>query len=147
MFFEHLADASGTALMRPRFALNLLQHICTADWSILRQNRYFSKILGTDIHVYTFCQFLSYNSNCKLITAGGSEKRILLNDTSTTLKMTSENVPLQICKRPFKMCGELFVRKCAGESSSENLRVTLRPNDRYTGIRQLVCNDSQNTVI
>ena len=35
----------------------------------------------------------------------------------------------------------------AGNSSSVNVQVNLRLNDRYTGIRHLVCNDSQNTVI
>ena len=63
--------------------------------------------------------FSHYHSSDKTITIEGSERRILLKDTSTTLKMTSENVPLQICKSPFKMCS-------AGNSSSVNVRVNLR---------------------
>ena len=62
----------------------------------------FLKKNGTDIHVCTFCQLLRHNSSCKMITAGGREMRILLNDFTTELDMTSVNVP-------FIMCGELFV--------------------------------------
>ena len=57
---------------------------------------------GTDIHVCTLCQLLRHNSSCKTISAGGSERRILLKDFTTELDMTSVKVP-------FIMCGELFV--------------------------------------
>ena len=67
----------------------------------IRIRNFVAIILGTDMHVYTFRQFLFYNSNCKLITTWCSEKRILLKDVPTAPDMTSVSAP-------FKMCGWFF---------------------------------------